>query len=72
MLAIMPKAMAHRFIVAFATLATGQATGLDIKKLAGRDGYRLRIGGWRALYRMENAQLIIEVLKIGPRGDIYK
>ena len=72
MLVNMPKSIAHRFIAAFDTLATGQAKGLDIKKLTGRDGYRLRMGGWRALYRMENDQLIIEVVKIGPRGDIYK
>jgi mRNA interferase RelE/StbE len=54
----MPKYISHRF--------------MDIKKLTGRDGYRLRMGGWRALYRMENDQLIIEVVKIGPRGDIYR
>ena len=68
----MPKATARRFITAFDALASGQSTGLDSKKLTGRDGYRLRIGGWRALYRMEKDQLIIEVVKIGPRGDIYK
>jgi Cytotoxic translational repressor of toxin-antitoxin stability system len=68
----MPRATARRFITAIDFLATGQSSGLDIKKLAGREGYRLRIGGWRALYRMEEEQLIIEVVKIGPRGDIYK
>ncbi len=68
----MPKTTARRFITAFDVLASGQSMGLDIKKLTGRDGYRLRIGGWRALYRVEKDQLIIEVVKIGPRGDIYK
>ena len=72
MLVIMPKTIARRFITAFDALASGQAPGLDIKKLTGRDGYRLRIGEWRALYRVENDQLIIEVVKMGPRGDIYK
>ena len=72
MLAIIPKDTARRLITAFDTLASGQSTELDIKKLTGRDGYRLRIGGWRTLYRVEKDQLIIEVVKIGPRGDIYK
>jgi len=72
MLAIMPKNIARRFLSAFVALALGRATGLDIKKLTGRDGYRLRIGGWRALYRIDKNQLIIEVVKIGARGDIYK
>lgn len=68
----MPKATARRFLRAFDALASGQPPGLDIKKLTGRTGFRLRIGGWRALYRVEKGQLIIEVIKIGPRGGIYK
>lgn len=47
-------------------------SGLDIKKLEGREGFRLQIGGYRAIYRKLNDVLIIEVLKIGSRGDIYK
>jgi mRNA interferase RelE/StbE len=40
--------------------------------MTGREGYRLRIGDWRALYRIENDRLVILVVDIGPRGDIYK
>ncbi|PPC89580.1 MAG: plasmid stabilization system [Methylobacter sp.] len=53
-------------------MASGETEGLDIKKLAGREGFRLRIGGYRALYRIEEERLIIEVVAIGNRGDIYK
>lgn len=68
----MPKPLMQRFVNAFHTLAQGQRRGLDISRLTGREGYRLRIGDWRALYRIEEARLIIEVLRIGPRGDVYK
>lgn len=68
----MPQATAQRFTNAFSALAQGQHAGLDISKLAGREGYRLRIGDWRALYRIEESRLVIEVLLIGPRGDVYK
>jgi mRNA interferase RelE/StbE len=34
--------------------------------------YRIRIGFLRLLYRVHNDTLIIIVLDIGPRGDIYK
>ncbi len=45
---------------------------LDIKKLKGhKDTYRLRIGDLRLLYTIEDNVLVITVLKIGPRGDIY-
>lgn len=68
----MPGTLARRFEAAFKSLAERQAVRPDISKLQGRDGYRLRIGGWRALYRIEEKQLIIEVLRIETRGDIYK
>jgi mRNA interferase RelE/StbE len=44
----------------------------DAKKLQGRDGYRLRIGDWRVIYEIQNDQLLILVLKIAPRGEVYR
>jgi mRNA interferase RelE/StbE len=45
---------------------------LDIKKLKGyKDTYRLRIGDLRLLYSIEDNVLIITLLKISPRGDVY-
>lgn len=44
----------------------------NAKKLQGREGYRLRVGDWRVIYKMQNEQLIIVVLKIASRGEIYK
>lgn len=69
----MPAPLAGRFLAAFERIADGLDTSfLDIKPLKGREGFRLRIGEWRAIYRIEAERLIIEVLDIGPRGDIYK
>ena len=45
---------------------------LDIKVLKGRKGFRLRVGQYRVLYTRHNDRLIIEVIKIRPRGDVYK
>ena len=36
------------------------------------DDFRIRLGSLRLLYRIHNDTLIIVVLDIGPRGDIYK
>ena len=44
----------------------------NAKKLQGREGYRLRVGDWRVIYKMQNEQLIIVILKIASRGEIYK
>ena len=42
----------------------------DIKKLQGRNDYRLRAGKYRVLYRIENDTII--VTNIAPRGQAYK
>ncbi len=47
-------------------------TALDTKGLQGRDGFRLRIGDWRVLYELDRGRILILVLQIGPRGDVYK
>ena len=44
----------------------------DIKALKGRIGYRLRVGPYRVIYVRHDEHLIIEIVKIGSRGDIYK
>lgn len=46
----------------------------NVKSLQGlsADMYRVRIGDLRLIYRLENENLIIIVLKIGSRGDVYK
>jgi mRNA interferase RelE/StbE len=45
---------------------------LDIDILKGRKGFRLRVGQYRVIYTRQDDQLIIEVVKIRSRGDIYK
>lgn len=68
----MPRKTASQFINAFDKLAENNAEGLDVKKLSSREGYRLRIRGYRAIYTIDGEQLIILILDAGPRGGIYK
>ena len=42
----------------------------DIKKLQGKDGYRVRVGDYRILFDIGNDQ--IDVYRIAPRGGAYK
>ena len=52
--------------------ANPDSPSLDIDVLKGRTGFRLRVGQYRVIYTRRNDRLIIEVVKIRPRGDIYK
>ena len=45
---------------------------LNIDVLKGKKGFRLRVGQYRIIYTRHDDRLIIEVVKIRPRGDIYK
>ena len=66
----MPKKTALRFFDSFELIEAGKISALDIKKLSGRAGYmRLRIGSYRAIYTVDFELIVI---RVGPRGDIYK
>ena len=41
------------------------------KKLKGRDGFRIRKGDFRIIYDVIDKLLIVEVIAIGDRKDIY-
>ncbi len=43
----------------------------NVTKLQNRLGYRLRVGDWRVIYAVQEDELVILVLKVGSRGDIY-
>ena len=46
---------------------------LDTKKLKGRaEKWRLRVGEYRIIYEILRTEILIDVIKIGARGDIYK
>jgi mRNA interferase RelE/StbE len=43
------------------------------RKLSGHDDvFRVRVGRYRVLYSIEEARLVIIVLKVGDRKDVYR
>ena len=44
----------------------------NARKLQGRQGYRLRVGDWRVIYEINKTEIVIIVLKIAPRGEVYR
>ena len=43
-----------------------------VEKLSGQEKYRIRQGVYRIIYEVRNQKLIIVVVKIGHRRDIYR
>ena len=47
--------------------------GAHLRKLEGRgDLWRLRVGRWRVILRLDNATGVIHVLRVVPRGRAYR
>lgn len=45
----------------------------DVKKLAGTDNlFRLRVGSYRVAYQIDNGRLVILVVKVAHRREIYR
>lgn len=42
------------------------------EKLSGEEKYRLRQGNYRILYEIIDQELIVTVVKIGNRRDVYR
>ncbi|WP_340560925.1 type II toxin-antitoxin system RelE family toxin [Streptomyces sp. GSL17-111] len=49
------------------------AEGHDVKKLVGTsDLYRLRVGSFRVAYRVDDGALVVLVVTVGNRREVYR
>ncbi|MGW0645147.1 type II toxin-antitoxin system RelE family toxin [Streptomyces sp. EN27] len=54
-------------------LDSGELSAFDVKPLQGHDArWRLRVGDYRAVYTVEDGQLIVWVLAVSHRREIYR
>ncbi len=45
----------------------------NVKKMAGEEHtYRLRIGDYRVVYEIHDRRLVILILRVGHRKDVYR
>jgi mRNA interferase RelE/StbE len=44
----------------------------DMKKLVGDVAYRVRVGDWRIIYEIRDAEVVVLVLRVGHRREIYR
>lgn len=66
-----PKADVRRILAKAGSLCDDpRPTGSQ--KLAGAERYRLRQGNYRILYSIDDQRVLVEVVKIGHRKDVYR
>ncbi len=66
-----PKKDVQRILSAIRKLADDPRPP-QAKKLSGQERYRIRQGSYRILYTIEDNQLVICVVKVGNRRDVYR
>lgn len=69
----MPRPLADPILSKLEALAVDPySPSHNVKKLVNREGYRLRIGDWRVIFEINDGQLLILVMELDTRGDVYK
>lgn len=43
-----------------------------VRKLQGRDGYRVRVGDYRVIYTVQDDVVLVTVIRVGHRRDVYE
>jgi mRNA interferase RelE/StbE len=66
-----PKKDVARILKRIETLKT-EPRPPGVEKLPGREKYRIRQGVYRILYEIRNNELVVVVVKIGHRRDVYR
>ena len=69
--AISPKKDRQRIVGRISKLADNPRPP-GCEKLSGQDKYRIRQGRYRIVYAIEDQDLIIYVVKVGHRKDVYR
>lgn len=53
-------------------LACDPFTAANVKKLTNHPGYRLRVGDWRVIYLVQKEAVVIYVVDIAQRKEVYR
>ena len=71
-LAALPKDVLKRVDIAITALIDNPRPP-GVKKLQGEDDlYRIRVGNYRVIYMVEDRRLVVLVVNVGNRRDIYR
>lgn len=66
-----PKEDVKRIMQRVRALATDPRPP-DCEKLSGQERYRIRQGAYRVIYEIEDARLLVLVVKVGNRKNVYQ
>ena len=57
---------------AIVNLATDPRPVGSVKLVGEEDSWRVRVGDWRIVYRVDDGVLVVLVVTVAPRGGVYR
>jgi mRNA interferase RelE/StbE len=67
----LPKADNRRIVGQIQALASDPRPK-GCERLAGRESYRIRQGNYRVIYTIDDDRVIVEILRVGHRREVYR
>jgi mRNA interferase RelE/StbE len=68
----LPATVQKRIVVAIAELADDPRPPGAVKLSGEEDLWRIRVGSYRVVYEIRDAMLLVMVLRIAHRKDVYR
>ena len=68
----MPRNLALNIAKKIKQLAQNPHEMQNVKKRTDTPGYRLRVGDWRVVYIVNDKELLIHVINVKTRGEVYR
>jgi mRNA interferase RelE/StbE len=68
----LPQKMNDRLVLAMRALAHNPRPHGCIKLEGAESDYRIRVGDFRVIYTVYDDRLVVLVIDVGPRKDIYR
>ena len=71
-LAKLPRQAREMVAAALVTLGTNQRPAGCVKLAGSDDLWRIRVRQYRVIYQILDAELIVTIVKVGDRKDVYR
>ena len=65
-------AVARKQVVSAINLLESDPRPRGVKKMAAVEAWRIRVGEHRVIYSISDQQLVIEIIKVGNRREVYR
>jgi mRNA interferase RelE/StbE len=67
----LPRSIQQRVMIRLEMLSDNPRPPGSVK-LTGEDAYRIRVGDYRIIYTIEDQRLIVLVIDVGHRREVYR